>query len=440
MLKIGQTWETVRSSFWFLPGLMVLSAVGLGVTLVEVDGRLGEHVFQRWPRLFGAGAAGARGLLATVASSMITVAGVVFSITIVALALASSQYTSRVLGNFMRDRVTQTVLGVFVGIFAYCLVVLRTIRAGDDSEFVPSVAVLVGLLLAFVGIAMLIYFIHHIATSIQVTHILATVANETLRAVDRLFPKGVGDDEEAEPEPGRAGQVWHCVPVVTTGYIQSLDTARLLDLACEWQAVVRMERAVGQFVIEGTPMASVLRVAALKEEELHRVGLLYAVGRQRTVENDAGFGIRQIVDVALKALSPGINDTTNAVMCVDYLTAILLRLTDRQIPSCYRSEDGELRLLTPGPTYADMVGDAFDQIRQNAGGNLAVLEGLLGSIELLASRTTPPQRRRVLLEHALAITELSRRSVPAPRDRQRIDDRSARTIESLGGTMPGEWP
>ncbi|MBA3886133.1 MAG: DUF2254 domain-containing protein [Acidobacteria bacterium] len=433
MMRFGQSWQNVRSSFWFLPGLMVLSAVALAITLVEVDVRLGERVFERWPRLFGAGAAGARSLLATVASSMITVAGVVFSITIVALALASSQYSSGVIRNFMRDRVTQAGLGTFVGIFAYCLVVLRTIRAGDEGEFVPSLAVLVGLLLAFVGIAMLIYFIHHIATSIQATHILAAVADETLRAVDHLFPEGVGDDDDAEPEPGRAGQVWHSVPVGTTGYIQSFDTAGLLDLAREWQAVLRMERAVGQFVIEGTPLASVLRAAALDEDELRRIGSLYAISRQRKVAHDARFGIRQIVDVALKALSSGVNDTTNAVMCIDYLTAILVRLTDRRIASCYRSEDGELRLLTCGPTYASMVGDAFDQIRQNADGNLAVLEGLLGSVELLASRATPPLRRRVLLEHARAVTELCRRSIPAPRDRQRIDDRSARTIELLGG-------
>jgi len=432
-MRLKQLWQGLRSSFWFLPGILVLGAVVLAVALIEADGHLGPRVFEQWPRLFGSGAAGARGLLATVASSMLTVAGVVFSITIVALALASSQYTSRVLRNFISDRVNQTALGVFVGIFAYCLVVLRTIRGADEGAFVPSLAVFFGLLLAFVGIAVLIYFIHHISISIQAAHILGAVAGETILAVDRLFPQGVGEEAVAgEPTSLDPGQLWHPVLSTRTGYLQSLDTTGLLAFARERQAVVRMERGVGEFVIEGMPLASVLGTAPSADDR-QRLGALHAVGRQRTVKQDASFGIRQIVDMALKALSPGVNDTTTAVMCIDYLTAILIRLTDRRIESCYRSEDGELRLLTCGPTYSGMVGEAFDQIRQNADGNVAVLESLLGSVELLASSATSPPRRRALLEHARAVTELCRRSIPAPRDRQRIDDRSARTIELLTG-------
>lgn len=426
-------WLKARYSFWFIPALLVLAAVVLAAVLIEVDGWLEPNTFDRWPRLFGAGADGSRGLLTTIASSMITVAGVVFSITLVALSLASSQYTSRVLRNFMSDRVNQVVLGAFVGIFAYCLVVLRTIRGGDEGAFVPSLAVLVGLLLGFVGIAVLIYFIHHISTSIQASHILAAVASESLRAVDHLFPEGVGEaDAAGEPEPGALGRAWYPVAADKTGYVQSLDTSGLLAFASERQTVVRMERRIGQFVVEGTPLVSVLGVD-LSEDDRQRLGGLSAIGRQRTVEQDAAFGIRQIVDVALKALSPGINDTTTAVMCIDHLTAILARLTDRRIESHFRGEDGELRLLTCGPTYADVVGEAFDQIRQNAAGNVAVLEGLLGSLEVLAGRTTSLPRRLVLLDHARAVAELGQRSVSAPRDLQHIAARSTRAIETLSG-------
>ncbi len=161
--KLRHGWQAMRSSFWFVPALMVVDAVVLAILLITLDASLDLHVAARWPLLFGAGAAGARGLLTTVASSMITVAGVVFSITLVALSLTSSQYTSRVIRNFMRDRVNQLVLGVFLGIFAYCLVILRTIRAADEGAFVPTLAVLAGLILAFVGIAVLIHFIHHMA-------------------------------------------------------------------------------------------------------------------------------------------------------------------------------------------------------------------------------------------------------------------------------------
>ncbi len=218
------------------------ASVLLAFVLIEVDVHMDGDWMNQLPLLFGAGAEGSRGLLGVVASSMITVAGVVFSITIVALSLTSSQYTSRVLRNFMGDRSNQFVLGAFLGIFAYCLVVLRTIRGGDEGAFVPSLAVLMGLILGLAGIAVLIYFIHHIAVSIQAAQILANVAEETLEAVDRLFPKEVG--EELEPprqEPPLAGRSWQAVHAKQTGYIQSIDAPELLKLASEQQAVVRME-------------------------------------------------------------------------------------------------------------------------------------------------------------------------------------------------------
>lgn len=426
--RFHQLWLKARYSFWAVPALHVLTAVALAVALVEIDERLPAGAFERWPRLFGASAEGARGLLMTIASSMITVAGVVFSMTLVALSLASSQYTSRVLRNFLSDRVTQNVLGAFVGIFAYCLVVLRTIRGNEDGAFVPSLAVLLGLFLGFVGIGILIYFIHHISTSIQAGHILAEATRETLRSVDKLFPVGVGEEFADEDE---VSGTWHSVPANRTGYVQSLDTSGLLAFASERRTVVRMNRRIGQFAIEGEPLATVLD-SAPSDDDLRQLRDLFTIGRQRTVEQDAAFGVRQIVDMALKALSPGVNDTTTAVMCIEYLTAILARLSDRRIESNYRGQDGELRLLAAGPTYADLVGEAFDQIRQTADGNVAVLEGLLGALELLARRTTSHSRRAVLLQHARAIAELGTRSLSASRDRCRFADQSARTLEALG--------
>ena len=199
MLKLRILWEELHSSFWFIPGLIVLVAVSLALGLVQIDDALLQRngLYGRWPRLLGSGPGGARDLLGTVANSMIAVAGVVFSITIVALALASNQYTSRVLRNFMRDRINQSVLGVFVGIYAYCLVVLRTIRDTEEVLFVPSVAVLVGLLLAFAGIAIFIYFIHHISLAIQAANILAEITEETLFAIDLQYPEDLGEQDDA---------------------------------------------------------------------------------------------------------------------------------------------------------------------------------------------------------------------------------------------------
>lgn len=415
-----------------MPSVLVLTATLLAVALIWLSDRVGPETLPNLPYLFGTGASGARGLLETIASSMITVAGVVFSITLVALSQASTQYTSRVLRNFMSDRGNQVVLGAFVGIFAYCLVVLRTIRGGDEGEpFVPSLAVFGGLLLGFVGIAVLIFFIHHISTLIQASHILASVAADTMRAIDQLFPDELddgADDEDADTID--VGSDWRAIPSTGTGYVQTLDLDGLLAFAKERDTTVRMERHAGEFVIEGMPLVSLLAVSPT-EEDARTVEGLCALGRQRTIEQDAAFGVRQIVDVALKALSPGINDTTTAVMCIDQLTAILVRLTGRRVDSCHRSDDGELRLLGCGPSYGELVAEAFDQIRQNASGNVAVLEALLRSLALLASCTTSMRRRRVLLEHALAVAELGQQSVTGFRDREEVESIAERTIRTL---------
>ena len=355
-----------------MPTLIVLGGVVLAVALIEADAWLGrERLMERWPRLFGAGAEGSRGLLAAIASSMITVAGVTFSITIVALALASSQYTSRILRNFMRDRTNQTVLGVFVGVFAYCLVVLRTIRGGDEGAFVPALAVLGALLLAFVAIGFLISFIHHIAASIQATTIIAAVAAETFEAVDRLFPTEVGDAATERTPAAQDGelsrQAWVTIPARTTGYIQGIDADALFAVARERNVIVRMERGIGEFVIDGSPLAATAG-EPLDDDALRKVYAAYSVDIHRTVDQDAAYGIRQIVDVALKALSPGINDTTTAINCIDFLGAILARLAQRSIDTPYRSDGGQVRVVTRGPTFPSLLAEAFDQIRQNAEG------------------------------------------------------------------------
>jgi uncharacterized membrane protein len=387
------------------------------------------------PLLFGAGAEGARGMLTAIASSMITVAGVIFSITIVALSLASSQYTSRVLRNYMKDRTNQATLGVIVGVFVYCLVVLRTIRGGDEGSFVPSLSVLFGVVLAFVAIGYLIYFIHHIASSIQAAHILESVTAETLAAVDHLFPENLGrgaDPVEQVEAPAAATEtVWSIVPALRTGYLQRVDSEALLRFAREQGRVVRMERGIGEFAIESTPLVALSGAAAADARATARLNRAFIINRLRTVEQDASFGIRQIVDVALKALSPGINDTTTAVMCVNYLSAILTRLAQRRIASPYRMDAGELRVIARGPSFASLVREAFDQIRQNAGGNVAVLGQLLQSLRVLAGTTENSHRRRVLTEQVEAVAEVVSRTIPFPRERAELEAEVRQVAELL---------
>jgi uncharacterized membrane protein len=435
MKKLKQLWSNLLGSFWFLPTMILVGSVILAVGLIEVDTSGSNHWADHWPLVFGAGAAGARGMLSTIAGSMMTVVGVTFSMTLVTLALASSQYTSRILRNFMRDHVTQIVLGIFAGVFTYCLIVLRTIRGGDEGAFVPNFAVSVGVVMAIGGIGVLIFFIHHIASSIQASKIIASVADETLLAVDRLFPsklgQGLADDENEQAVLPLEDRHWQAVPASKNGYIQSVDNAAFLRLAREHQTIVRMEHSIGEFVVQDTPLVSLALESPPDKEIIADLQAACTIMIYRTVEQDAGFGIRQLVDIALHALSSGVNDTTTAVICVDYLTAILAQVASRNIPSPHRYEEGELRVIAIGPTFASLVADSFDQIRESAKGNVAVMLRMLGALQTIASQTTSPWRRLVLREQAQRIAELAGRTIASPCDLERFESALASTLAAF---------
>lgn len=435
MNKIRQIWSNIRSSLWFLPSLMVAGSAVLAVALIESDSSVSDRWLARWPLLFGAGAEGARGMLSTIAGSMMSVVGVTFSMTLVALAMASSQYSSRVLRTFMSSRVTQGVLGIFAGIFTYCLIVLRTIRGGSEGIFVPNLAVFFGFVMALGGVGVLIFFIHHIASSIQASSIIASVAHETFETIDQIFPEKLGhrpgENDEEQVLRSIAERNWRAIPARETGYIQSVDNTALLRVARDRKTIVRMERGIGEFVVQDTELVSLALDDPPDKETIAALQATFRISRYRSMEQDAAFGIRQIVDVALKALSPGINDTTTAVMCVDYLSAILARLASRQIPSSYRYEEGELRAITIGPTFASLLTESFDQIRSSAKGNLAIMSRMLDSLQTLAGLTASPHRRRAIGEQVQWIAELAERTLESPHDRAEIEARLARVRETL---------
>ena len=287
MNRLQRFWGQVRDSFWFFPSVLLALSIGFAWVMVAVDSSPSGQRLARWLHLFGVSAEGARSILSTIAGSMMTVVGVTFSMILVTLTLASSQYTSRILRNFMSDRVTQVVLGVFGAIFAYCLILLRAIRSGADSTFVPSLAVSFAMLLAIGGIVALIYFIHHIADSIQASSIIASVSAETLNAVDRLFPEELSEhpaDDAKGPGPvPLSEQPWQAVPVPRNGYIQSLDSATLLRIAMEHKSIVRMEHGIGHFVVRGTSLVSVAQGEPLSDEVIADLQSAYGIARHRTV-------------------------------------------------------------------------------------------------------------------------------------------------------------
>ena len=437
MNRLKQQWSDLRSTFWFLPFLIVLSSIVYAVVLIQTDYAGGNRWLVQWPRIFGVGAEGARDMLSTLAGSMMSVMGITFSMTLLALALVASQYTSRILRNFMRSRVTQITLGTFAGIFVYCLIVLHTIRTGD-APFVPSLAVFFAFVLAFGGIAVLIFFIHHIASSIQASSIIASVAQETNASIDELFPekREPGPDKSEGEENGRLlppldERTWYAVPAQLSGYIQSVDHDAILRLAESRRTIVRMEHGIGAFVVQDAALAALALTYPPDQETIVALNGAYSIGRHRTAEQDPAFGIRQIVDMALKALSPGVNDTSTAVMCVDYLTAILARLACRQFPPAHRYEGGTLRVIAIVPTFEGLLAEAFDQIRGSAAGNLAIMACMLGAIDTIASLTVSPSQLRALDKQVQWIAELADRCIKSSHDRARLERRLSDVRETL---------
>ncbi len=420
-----------------MPSLMVAGSIVFAVVLIETESATSDRWLSQWPRLFGLGAEGARQMLSTLAGSMMTVMGITFSMTLLALTLASSQYTSRILRNFMRSRITQFTLGGFASTFAYCLIVLRTIRGSASvDEFVPSLAVFFAFVLSLGGVGILIYFIHHIALSIQASSIIASVAMETKASIDRLLPKELdqGSDEDEGQNRGLGSldeRSWYPIPAAVSGYIQSVNNAALMNLARDNRTILRMEHGIGAFVVQNTALASLALTYPPDQQTIDALNAAYSIGRHRTVDQDPAFGIRQIVDVAIKALSPGVNDTSTAVICVDYLTSILAQLAGRQFPSVHWYQGETLRVIAIVPSFEGLLAEAFDQIRSSAEENVAILARLLGALETIGSLTIRPSCLRALDEQLQYIAELAERTIEASHDRAQLERRMSEVREIL---------
>jgi uncharacterized membrane protein len=441
MHKLHTFWRDLNASLWFVPTLMVASAMGLAYGLVSIDLHIDHGWVKDYPLLFGAGASGARGVLTAIAGSMMTVASLGFSLTLSTLGQVSSQYTSRVLRNFMSSRVNQMVLGSFVSIFVYCLLVLRTIRDGDEGGFIPPLAVTGGLVLALLGIGVLVFFIHHMASIMQAGVIIGGVADETEAAIRRLFPQELGTAASEPAQQALFEQAdelpWIPVPADATGYVQTIDEEGLLALARRLGGVVRMARGVGSFVARGSALASVARYdpgrpLVLTQQLSQELNDQFSIGRQRTTEQDAGFGVRQLVDIALKALSPGINDTSTAVMCIDYLGALVASLAARRFAEPLRTDDdGPVRIITVQRSFATFVDTAFDQILTAGEGDPAVYVRLLTALDTAASRTQVPTRRAVLRAHATRVAEAAAQALPSAYDRDQVQAHAREVLPRL---------
>ena len=415
--RLGTFLDRIRSSYWFLPAVMSLMAVALSILILWMDQRYADRIPSDVWWLYGGGDEGARVVLSAIVTSMISVTSVVFSITIVALTLAAGQFGSRVLRNFMRDRGNQVTLGTFIATFVYAMLVLRSIRGVDDWEFVPPLAVSMGILLVFVSVGVLIYFIHHVASSIQADSVVRSIAVETEEAIERLFPGAIGKEEpeDADREAGKAGAPSlparfdaeaKAVHAPRGDHLRVIDREGLMDLAVEHALVIRLRARPGDFVVCGGTLAQVWKDGDLDPELLEAVQGVFVLGHSRSLQQDAEFGILQLVEVAVRALSTGINDPFTAMNCVDRISSLLCRLADRTFPGGHRFDDeGNLRVVADVVSFGGFVDSGFNQIRQNARGSVAVLIRMLEGLESIGAQIRTHERRRFLEQHAALVLQ-----------------------------------
>lgn len=430
-VKFGKIWDTLHSSYWFLPTIFALLAIALAFTMLWLDRQGYYGPIEKWGWIYTGGTDGAREVLSSVASSTIGVAGTAFSITIVALQLAASNFGPRLLRNFMQDIGNQLVLGTFISTFIYSLLVLRTVRGEGDgySSFVPQLSVTVALVLALASIGVLIYFIHHASTIIQVSHVIAETSADLDRAIDRLFPEKIGQgasrsEQPVEEIPADFDSNIYGVKAKKNGYLQAIDNEELMKFACKYDLLLHLNYRPGKFIVKGSELMRIYPRERLARKLVNKLDDAFILGKERTEQQDVEFPIEQLVEIALRAISPGINDPFTAIRCIDRLSAGLSHLAQRDFPSPYRYDNKKnLRVITERVTFAGLVDTAFNQIRQYGKSDVAVTIRLLEAIATVARYTSNPKEREILLRHAEMIRRDSQQAISEEMDKKDIEER-----------------
>ena len=429
--KLFQIAETVRSSYWFVPSIMAAGALVLGVAAVWLDAGPGTDWLDSIAWYQKAKPEAAREMLSAIAGSMITVAGVVFSITIVAIAFAAAQYGPRVLTNFMSDRGNQLTLGTFIGTFVYSLVVLRTIHSGDTS-FVPQFAVLLGIFLALCSIAVLIFFVHHVPRSIHVNSVIGRIGRQLVHQIDKPGPVSANQEEtdgtsgRRGPDGGNAdGSKPAEVRSHHVGYVEALDEERIIEIARKHGLRVRVSCAPGDFAYKGRSLLDVWPADRLSEECCDQLRTAYAIGSSRTPTQDLLFLVDELVEITARALSTGVNDPYTAMTCVDWLGAATAQMSRRRPTSDERRDkDGEVRLIMPTADFETLVERGFARMRPYVGRDVNAARHVLGTLSLVARTCRTAEQVRALRAEATALLAtaealLEEPQLPPVRDSER---------------------
>ncbi|MFF9408116.1 DUF2254 domain-containing protein [Streptomyces anandii] len=377
--------EGLRSQLWPLPALGVVLAVAAGVGLPELDRVIRYRVPLRVTALlFGGGAEAARAVLQTIAGSLITVTALTFSLTVVALQMASSQYSPRLLRTFSADRYVQVTLALLLTTFTYALTVLRTVRTGDAGEFVPQLSVSVAFALALASVVLLVVFLSHLVRELRAEVMLIAVHQDAERAIERVLGDNEPEEGDRPAEPLR--QPGEAVPLLASrsGFLTAVDEAAMLRAAVDADAVVLVDRLPGSSLVAGTPCGSAwpresatFRPGA-RDELLRRAARAIVAGHERTDAQDIAFALRQFSDVAIKALSPGLNDPTTAVHALSHSSALLCELARRRLgPRTLYDDERRLRVVLNRPDLSNLLDVAVTQPLRYGAAEPEVLARLL---------------------------------------------------------------
>lgn len=426
-----QCLERVRSSYWLIPTVMACGAIGASYLTDCID-RGYEDLRDPLGWMQSVRPDGARAILATIAGSMITVAGVSFSITIASVSYATSSFAPRLLDRFLRDRGNQFTLGTFIATFLYCLLVLRTVVGGSGdgaaTQFVPHAGVFCALVLATLNVGVMIFFIHHVPMTIHVSNVVARIGQETRDDIRERLPKLLGKrdrDLEADRLPENF-DAW-AVPIdaASHGYVEQLDYEGLFQLAKKHDLIVRSACSPGSFTLVDRPLAHAYPTERVTDEIAASIRGCYALGSRRTGAQDLHFRINELIEIAIRALSPGVNDPFTAMSCVDWLTTILAELGQQAFGSPHvTDEHGALRLVVRPTDFADFCRAVFDGLEPYAAKDSLTTIHLLGRMgDLVPALPDAPNREQVV-KHAHALLERARSSL-SERERQEWTERVA---------------
>ena len=441
-MKLKRIWEKINISFWFLPCIIIIFGILLAFLFVHMDmrykislpGFLGRFTFGQIE--------GARAVLSSIASSMITIAGIIFSITIVTLVLASSQMGPRLLRNFIKSKLNQVVLGSYVGSFIYCLLILRVVSQIEGEAFVPNISVTFAILQAIGNIILLIIFINHVATSIQADNVVTELSKELDRKIGDLYPEDLGTGKAEvglEEKPGSANSVNYTfeeiLPAQVSNYLESVEQKSLMELAVEKELLIRYDFQPGHYIARDTAFIKVCSQVKLEEKTIKDIYSCFNFANRRSPTQDPEFVISQIVEVAVRALSPGINDPFTVIICIDKLGAGIGKLTRKKFPSAYRyGHDDKLRIITKPSTFNGLMDAAFNQIRQYGKANPDVMIRLMDTFREIAEVVIEEDQKKCVLRHAEMVNRAGEKEFSEKNDIEVLNERFFDVVAKLNLT------